>query len=71
MILISLHYYEISFHPERTSKLKTFEKNYNFTHIAPKEFETNNSSTSLTIFDEDYKLIYNTKIDSANKVFIV
>ena len=32
-ILISLHYYDISFHPKRISKLKIFEKQYNFIHI--------------------------------------
>ena len=32
-ILISLHYYDISFHPERIPKLKTFEKQNNFIHI--------------------------------------
>ena len=31
-ILISLHYYDISFHTERISKLKTLEKYYNFIH---------------------------------------
>ena len=36
-ILILLHYYDISFHPERISKLKPFEKQYNFIHIAPAE----------------------------------
>ena len=30
-ILISLHYYDISYHPERISKLKPFENKYNFT----------------------------------------
>ena len=33
IILISLHYYDIFLHPERISKLKTFEKQYNFIHI--------------------------------------
>ena len=70
-ILTSLHYYDISFHPERTSKLKIFEKNYNFTRIIPTEFETNNSNISLTIFDEDYTIIYNTKNDSASKANII
>ena len=56
-ILISLYYYDISFHPERISKLKEFEKYYNFIHITPTEFETNNSDISLTIFDEDNKKI--------------
>ena len=57
-ILFSLHYYDISFHPKRISKLKTFEKHYNFIHITPTEFETNNSNISLTIFNEDNKKIY-------------
>ena len=34
-ILISLHYYDISFHPERISKLQPFENKCNFIHIAP------------------------------------
>ena len=53
--LFSLHYYDISFHPKRISKLKTFEKHYNFIHITPTEFETNISNISLTIFNEDNK----------------
>ena len=52
ILLISLHYYEISFHPERISKLKPFEKQHNFIHITHTKFETNNS---LTIFDEHNK----------------
>ena len=40
LILISLHYYDISFHPERISKLKPFEKQYNFIHITPAECES-------------------------------
>ena len=55
-LLISLHYYDISFHPERISKLKTYENQYNFIRITPTEFETNNSNISLTILDEDKKL---------------
>ena len=70
-ILISLHYYDISFHPERISKLKPFEKRYNFIHITPTKFETNNSNISMTIFDEGNKKIYHTKNDSTNKAHIV
>ena len=66
-ILISLHYCDIFFHPERISKLKTFEKHYDFIHITPTEFETNNSNISLTIFDENNKKIYTSKNDSTNK----
>ena len=66
-LLFSLHYYDISFHPKIISKLNTFEKHYNFIHITPTEFETNNSNISLTIFDEDNKKIYHSKNDSTNK----
>ena len=57
-ILISLHYYDISFHPERISKLKPFENKYNFSHIIPNDFEMNNPNISLTIFDENNNIIY-------------
>ena len=70
-ILISLHYYDIYFHPERISQLKQFENNYNFTEISPNEFETTNPNISLTILDESKNKIYVTKIDSANKAQIV
>ena len=52
------------FHPERISKLKAFEEHYNFIHITPTEFETNNSNISLRIFDEDSKKIYHSKNDT-------
>ena len=66
-VLISLHYYDISFHPERISKLKPFENKYNFIHITSNEFETNNSNISLTIFDENNKILYSTKNNSTSK----
>ena len=70
-ILISLHYYDISFHPERISKLKPFQKQYNFIHIIPTEFERSNSNISLTIFNEEKKKYISTKNDSINKAYIV
>ena len=45
-ILISLHYDDISFYPEITSKLRPFERKYNFTHITLNEFEINNHNIS-------------------------
>ena len=69
-ILISLHYYDISFHPERISKLKPYENKHNFIHITPTEFETNNSNISLTIQDENNKKIYHKKNDSTNTAHI-
>ena len=70
-ILISLHYYDIYFHPERISKLKPFENKYNFTAISPNEFETNNSNISLTIFGENKNEIYTTKNNSNTKAQII
>ena len=70
-ILISLHYYDISFHPERISKLKPFENKYNFIHITPNEFEINNANTSLTILDENNKRLYTPKNNGTNKAQIV
>ena len=69
-ILISLHYYDISFHPERISKLKPYENEHNFIYITPTEFETNNS-VSCTIFDENNKKTYTIESDSTNKACIV
>ena len=70
-ISISLHYYDIYFHPERISKLKPFENKYNFIHITSNEFETNNSNISLTIFDENNKRLFSSRNNSANKAQIV
>ena len=70
-ILISLHYYDISFHPERISKLKPFENKQNFKNITPNDFEINNPNISLTIFDENNEIIYSSKNNSANKAQII
>ena len=69
-ILISLHYYDISFHPERISKLQPFDNKYNFSNLTPAEFEINNPNTSLAIFDENNKKIY-IKKNCANKAQII
>ena len=71
LVLISLHYYDITFHPERVSKLKLFESKYNFNYISPNEFEINNPNISLTVFDENNKILYTSKNNSTNKVQIV
>ena len=70
-VLIPLHYYDISFYPERISKLKPFENKYNFKNITPNDFEINNSNISLTIFDENNNIIYSSKNNSTNKAQIV
>ena len=70
-ILISLHYYDISFHPERISKLKLFESKYNFIQTAPNDFEINNPNISLTVFGDNNNIIYLSKNNSTNKTHIV
>ena len=70
-ILISLHYYDISYRPERISKLKPFENKYNFTHSTPNEFEICYSNISSTVFDENDNIVYMTKNNSNNKAQIV
>ena len=70
-ILISLHCYDISFHPERISKLKPFENKYNFSYITLNEFEINNPNISLTVFDENNNITYLPRNSSTNKAQIV
>ena len=70
-ILISILCYEISFHPERISKLKPFENKYNFSHITPNEFQINNPNISLTVFDENNDITYLPKNGSTYKAQIV
>ena len=70
-ILISLHYYDIYFHPERISQLKQFENRYNFNELSPNESEANNPNIWLTIFDENKNKIYTSKNNNANKAHII
>ena len=59
------------FTPQRISKLKHFENNYNFTEILSNEFETINPNISLTIFDENKNRIYTSRNNSIIKAQIV
>ena len=70
-ILCSLHYYDISSHPERLSKLKPYENRYVFTHNTPHEFEVDNPNISLTVYNENDELIYHSINNSKNKAKIV
>ena len=70
-ILCSIHYYDINHHPERITKLKSFENKYNFTHNAPNKFEINNPNMSLRIFDENNEIIYTSSNNSTNTGNIV
>ena len=70
-ILYSLHYYDISHNPQRISKLIPFQNKYNFSHNTPKEFETDNPNISVTVFNEDKKIIYSPNNFTPNKASIV
>ena len=70
-ILISKPYQEISCYPEGITNFKPFENKYNFTHNTPNEFELDKPSISLTIFDEDNKIICFPNNNSNNKTQIV
>ena len=70
-ILCSIHYYDITHHPERTTKLKSLENKYNFTHNTPIEFEIDNANISLRIFDEDGVVLYQTNNNGSTKANIL
>ena len=70
-ILISLHYYDIPYHREKTTKLDAFTNNYNFTNTKPSDFEKNNPNISLNILSEDNKLSYSSNNDCFKKAYIV
>ena len=57
-ILISLHYYELNNHPERINQLKPYINKYNFTSNNYVDFENNNSSISLTMYDEYGRMLH-------------
>ena len=70
-ILYYLHYYDITHHPERISKLKPFDNKYNFTHTTTTEFETDNPNISLTVFNENNEIIYTSNNNSTIKAKII
>ena len=57
-VLISLHYYDISYNSERITKFTSYINNYNFTDTLAKGFGANNQHVSLEILDEDGNIIY-------------
>ena len=72
-ILCSLHYYDITNHHERISELKSFENKYDFIDNTAKDFEIDNPNISLTVYNEDNKIIphlINNSTTNANIVMI-
>ena len=70
-ILISLHYYDISYNPERITKLRAYMSNYDFTDTIANVFEMNNPHASLEIIDEDRNIVYSPSNTTSNKAVIV
>ena len=57
-VIISLHYYELSTHPERTNKLNKYLDKYNFNNTEYNQFEKDNPSICLNVFNENNEQIY-------------
>ena len=51
-ILISLHYYDLKYHLDRINQLKRYENRYIFKTNNYIDFENNNPSISLNVYNE-------------------
>ena len=69
-VLISLHHHDLYNHKERLNQLNKYINNYDFKSNDPSDFEKNNLCISLTVYDENNKLLYNSKNKSNNKAYI-
>ena len=56
-ILISLCYYDLNVHNERTNQLNKYINNYNFKSNKPSDFENNNPNISLPAYDEHNEIL--------------
>ena len=70
-ILISLYYYDLNVHKERTNQLNKYINNYNFISNNYNDFEKNNPNISLTVYDEHNEILYEPINKSNNKAYIV
>ena len=57
-ILISLYYYDLNSHKERTNQWNKYLNNYNFDSNNYDTFENNSPFISLTVYDENGKLLH-------------
>ena len=65
-MLISLHYYDISYNPERIDT-----SNYDFTDTAANRLEINNPHVSLEMIDEDRNVVYSLSNTTNNKTVAI
>ena len=70
-ILISLHYYDISYNPERITKLRAYTNEYDFTDTTANGFEMNNPHVSLEIIDEDRNIVYSPSNTNNSEAVII
>ena len=70
-ILTSLHYYDISYNPERITKVRAYTSNYDFTDTTANGFEMNNPHVSLEIIDEDRNIVYSPSNTTNNKAVVI
>ena len=69
--LASLHYYDISYNPERVTKLRAYMNNCDFNDTTGNGFEVNNPYVSLEITDEDRNVIHTPCNTTSNKAVII
>ena len=70
-VLISLRYYDLKQHKERTNQLDKYIDNYNFKSNNYHTFENNNLFISFDVYDEKHNLIHKSINKSINKAYIV
>ena len=70
-ILISLHYYELYSHKERINQLNKYSHICIFNSNNYVDFDTNNPSISLTVYDENGKFLHKPENNTDNDAYIV
>ena len=70
-ILISLHYYELNIHKKRINQLNKYTNNHNFESNNYDNFENNNPYISLSVNDENVKLLYKSWNNTNNEASTV
>ena len=69
--IISLHYYDLNTHKERTNQLNKYINTYHFKSNNCNDFEINNPNILLTVYNDLNEIIYDTKNKSNNKACII
>ena len=70
-VLISLHYYELYSHKERINQLNKYSHICIFNSNNYVDFDTNNPSISLTVYDENGKFLHQPENNTDNDAYIV